>query len=54
MQAVESKAMDVLNEILGHKDFPRERVKVINLSWELVYEEYFPVLHCEFYEEKDT
>ena len=53
MQDIESKAMDVLNEILGHKDFPRERLKVINLNWDLVYEGYFPVLHCEFYEEKE-
>lgn len=53
MEDTESKAMDVLNEILGHIDFPRERLKVIDLNWDQIYGEYFPVLHCEFYEEKE-
>lgn len=52
MLPVEAKAMDIVNELLENEELPMDRVKSIDLNWEAIDGTFFPVLHCEFYENK--
>ncbi len=52
MNDVESKAMDVVNALFASQKIPMHRVQSIQLEWEEMLGEFFPVLKCEFYEEK--
>ena len=52
MNNTESKAMDIINELLENETVPMDRVKSIHLNWETVSTDFFPVLHCEFYPER--
>jgi hypothetical protein len=51
MNEVEEKAMDTINELLENEELPMDRVKSIDLHWEIVGSDYLPVLKCEFFKE---
>ena len=52
MLAIEEKAMEVVNEILSREQIPLKNLRKLSLHWEPIDGNYFPVLYCEFYEEK--
>jgi len=54
MVPVEEKAMDVLDDLFQRTELPFNRIKSLTLHWEAIEGDFFPVLNCQFYEEKET
>jgi len=49
---LEQKAITLVEHILRDEDFPSDRLKLLKIDWSYITGEYFPNIHCEFYEEE--
>ncbi len=53
MLPLESKAMDIVSELLKNQEIPMKRVKSMHLEWKTIEGGFFPILHCEFHKEDE-
>jgi hypothetical protein len=48
---IEREMIDLVNKVISNEDLPRDRIKSLKLTWQVIYGELTPDLQIEFYED---